>query len=152
MKLILHYLTPYMGSQNMGNLVSDLAPAQDQAIMLNYIDILSMAHCKQIQWHLNETTTALIKENSKYCLQGVGHFMKLSNCWSFIKDNLFPIGYNHLSMVSLTHPTIDKKWPPFRRRYFQIHSVEWKVFVCWLKFNWSLFLRFQLTISQHRFR
>ena len=40
-----------MGSQNMGNVVSDLAPAQDQAIMLNNIDILSMEHCKQIQWH-----------------------------------------------------------------------------------------------------
>ena len=37
-----------MGSHNMGNIVSDLAPAQDQAIMLNNIDILSMAHCKQI--------------------------------------------------------------------------------------------------------
>ena len=47
-----------MGSQNMGNIVSDSAPAQDQAIMLNDIDILSMAYYKQIQWHLNETTTA----------------------------------------------------------------------------------------------
>ena len=102
-----------MGSQNMGNIVSDLAPAQDQAIVLNDIDILSMAN-----------TTALFKENSKYCLQGAGHFMKWSNCWSFIKDNLFPIGYNHLSMVSLTHPTIDKKWPLFRRRYFQVLYVD----------------------------
>ena len=67
-----------MGSQNMGNIVSDLAPAQDQTIMLNNTDILSMAHCKQIQWHLNETTTALIKENSKYCLQGAGHFVSVS--------------------------------------------------------------------------
>ena len=32
----------------MGNIVSDSVPAQDQAIMLNDIDILSMAHCKQI--------------------------------------------------------------------------------------------------------
>ena len=52
-----------MGSQNMGIIVSDLAPAQDQTIMLNNIDILSMEHCKQIQWHLNETTTVLIEEN-----------------------------------------------------------------------------------------
>ena len=50
-----------MGSQNMGNIVSDLADAQDQAIMLNNIDILSIEQCKQIQWHLNETTTALIE-------------------------------------------------------------------------------------------
>ena len=27
----------------------------------------------------------------------------------FHKDNLFPIGCNHLSMVSLTHPTLGKK-------------------------------------------
>ena len=33
-----------------------------------------MGHCKQIQWHLNETTTALIEENPKYYLQGAGHF------------------------------------------------------------------------------
>ena len=57
-----------MESQNMGNIVSDLMPAKDQAIMLTNIDILSMAHCKQIQWHLNETTTIFMKENQKYCL------------------------------------------------------------------------------------
>ena len=51
-----------MESQNMGNIVSDLAPAQNQAIMLKNTDILSMAHCKQIQWHLNETTTIFIKK------------------------------------------------------------------------------------------
>ena len=33
----------------MGNIVFNLVPAQDQAIMLNNIDILSMANCKQIQ-------------------------------------------------------------------------------------------------------
>ena len=37
-----------MESQNMGNIVSNLAPAQDQAIMLINSDILSVAHCKQI--------------------------------------------------------------------------------------------------------
>ena len=35
-----------MESQNTGNNVSDLAPAQDQAIMLTNTAILSMAHCK----------------------------------------------------------------------------------------------------------
>ena len=49
-----------MGSQNMDNIATDLTPAQDQAIMLTYTDILSMAYCKQIQWHLNETTTIFI--------------------------------------------------------------------------------------------
>ena len=136
----------------------------------------------------NETTTTLIEENPKYCLQGAGHFIwvwtpchrkgsrvmlgryenltcviftrpfykhglillpvwiinqlpvkcwmkllsipkiKWSNCWSLIKDNLFPIGCNHLSKVSLTHPTLARqKWPPFSRRYVQIHFVEWKI-------------------------
>ena len=49
----------------MGKIVSDLAPAPDQAIMLTNTDMLSMAHCKQIWWHLNETATIFIKENSK---------------------------------------------------------------------------------------
>ena len=32
------------------------------------------------------------------------------------------------------------KWPPFRRRCFQMHFREWS-FVFWSKFHWSLFLR-----------
>ena len=44
------------------------------------------------------------------------------------------------------------KWPPFPRRYFQMHFREWKVFISWLKFHWSLFLRGQLTITQQWFR
>ena len=51
-----------MGSQNTGNIVSNLAPALDQAIMLSNTNILSMGHCKQIQWHLNETTTISLKK------------------------------------------------------------------------------------------
>ena len=51
-----------MRSQNTGNIVSDLAPALDQAIMLSNTDILSMGHCKQIHWHLNETTTISLKK------------------------------------------------------------------------------------------
>ena len=34
-----------MGSQNTGNIISDLVPAQDKAIMLTNTGILSMAHC-----------------------------------------------------------------------------------------------------------
>ena len=104
MNLILHYLTPYMGSQNMGNIVFDLVPAQDQAIMLNNIDILSMANCKQIQWHLNETTTDLIKENPKYCLQGAGHFIWVSTpCHR--KGSRVTLGrYGNLMCVIFTRP------------------------------------------------
>ena len=57
-----------MGSPNMDKIVSGLAHAQDQAIMLNHLDILSMAHCKQIQWHLSETTMILIKKKYIYIL------------------------------------------------------------------------------------
>ena len=41
------------------------------------------------------------------------------------------------------------KWPPFHRRYFQMHFREWKDFSIWLKFHFSLFLRAQFTLSQH---
>ena len=44
------------------------------------------------------------------------------------------------------------KRPPFRRRYFQTHFRESKVFLFWLKFHWRLFLMVQLTITQHWFR
>ena len=52
----------------MGNIVLDLASAQDQAIMLTNTDTLLIVHCKQIRWYFNETTTIFIKENPKYCL------------------------------------------------------------------------------------
>ena len=43
-----------MGSHIMGNIVSDLAPAQDQAIMLN-----NMTYC---QWHIvNESIDIWMK-------------------------------------------------------------------------------------------
>ena len=44
------------------------------------------------------------------------------------------------------------KWPPFRRRYFQTHFCEQFFFVFRFKFHISLFLRVQLTITQHWFR
>ena len=44
------------------------------------------------------------------------------------------------------------KWPPFCRRYIQMHFREWKVWVFLSKFQWSLFLRVQLIISQYWFR
>ena len=88
----------------MGNVVSDLAPAQDQAIMLNNIDILSMEHCKQIQCHLNETTTTSIEENPKYCLQGAGHFIWVSTpCHR--KGSRVTLGrYENLTCVIFTRP------------------------------------------------
>ena len=44
------------------------------------------------------------------------------------------------------------KWPPLRRRYFQMHLRDWKVWYFLFKFHWSLFLRVQLAIVQHWFR
>ena len=38
------------------------------------------------------------------------------------------------------------------RRYFQMHFREWKVFYFWLHVQSSLFLRVQLTTTQHLFR
>ena len=32
-----------------------------------------------------------------------------------------------------------KKWLPFHRRHFQVHFHEWKKYVFWFKFHWSLF-------------
>ena len=37
----------------------------------------------------------------------------------------------------------------FRRWYFHIHFPAWFFFIFWLQFHWSLFIRVQLTISQH---
>ena len=61
------------------------------------------------------------------------------------------IDMSHHSMRMLTHLPKTKQ-PPFRRRSYQMHFHEWKNFVFWFEFHWSLFLRVQLTISQHWFR
>ena len=60
-------------------------------------------------------------------------------------------GLFFINRWTLTHWGRDK-WLPFSRRHFQTHFLEWKIFEFWLKFHWSLFLRFQLTIFQHEFR
>ena len=43
------------------------------------------------------------------------------------------------------HIEAETRWPPFSRRHFQMHFLEWK-------FQWSLFPMVQLTIFQHWFR
>ena len=42
--------------------------------------------------------------------------------------------------------------PPFLRRHFRMHFLEWKCINFAYNFHWSLFLKFELTIFQHRFR
>ena len=50
----------------------------------------------------------------------------------------------------LTYPWT--KWPPLRKRYFQMYFPEWKVLLFLLKFYWSLFLSVLLKITKHWFR
>ena len=40
---------------------------------------------------------------------------------------------------------VETKWLPFRRRYFQMLFLEWKMDELRLRFHWSLFLSAQLT-------
>ena len=55
------------------------------------------------------------------------------------------------NIATLTHWGRDK-WTPFRRRHFQMHFLEKKMFELRLKFHWSLFPRVQLAIFQQWFR
>ena len=50
------------------------------------------------------------------------------------------------------HIEAAKKWPPFSRPHFQMHFREWKIYRFRVRFQWNLFPRVQLTISQHWFR
>ena len=50
--------------------------------------------------------------------------------------NLLPIISKGTSYVSEGFISPWTKWPPFHRRYFQVHFRERKVFVFWLKFHW----------------
>ena len=57
--------------------------------------------------------------------------------------------------VSLKNLTLSPwtKWSQFISQTIFSHAFSWmKSFVFWLKINWSLFLRVQLTIFQHWFR
>ena len=56
----------------------------------------------------------------------------------------------HYSIIVLGHfnSSPRTKWPPFRRRYFQVYFFRMKSIVFWLKFHWSLFLRVQLIITR----
>ena len=50
------------------------------------------------------------------------------------------------------HVEVETKWPPFSRRHFLEHFSWVKMNEFRLKSHWSLFLRDQLTMSQHWFR
>ena len=44
----------------------------------------------------------------------------------------------------------DTTWPPFHRRFFQMHLLDWKCMnIRVLIFHWSIFIRVQLTQYQH---
>ena len=59
--------------------------------------------------------------------------------WKDCSFELEPI----VTSIQLLH----EKWPPFRRRYFQMHFRENFFYVFWFKFHWSLLLRLQMTIT-----
>ena len=78
--------------------------------------------------------------------------------WQFMMiQNLFP-PYSHTKKSScylLTHLTLDKEVGQnglISQKTFSDVFSWMKNFVFWLKFHWSLFLRAQLTITQHWFR
>ena len=56
-----------------------------------------------------------------------------------------------LPFKTLTHPPLDKM-ATISQMVFSDAFLWMKWFVFWLKFHWSLFLRVQLTITQHWFR
>ena len=62
----------------------------------------------------------------------------------------FHIFLDELSKYKLIH-WCEVKLSPFRR-HFQMHFPQWKMYEFHLRFNWSLFLRFELTLLQHWFR
>ena len=47
----------------------------------------------------------------------------------------------------------ETKWPPFPRRHFQMHFLDWKICIMiFIIISLKFVLRVQLTISQHWFR
>ena len=73
----------------------------------------------------------------------------------FLKNNKINHPRNALMssvlINSLTHWGRDKMAAIFQTTYSKAFSWM-KMYKFWLKFHWSLFLRVQLTIIQHRFR
>ena len=47
---------------------------------------------------------------------------------------------------------VERYLPPCLRRHFRMHFLEWKCINVAYNFHWRLFLKFELTIFQHRFR
>ena len=79
-------------------------------------------------------------------------------CWNILgmeREGLgLIISWHHTHMPKTIGRLISPKWtkwPPFRRRYFQTNFREWK-FSFRSKHHPSLFLKVQLTITQHCFR
>ena len=73
--------------------------------------------------------------------------MFIAKDWRFATHGRWSLG----CLPHLRYPTTTR-WPPFSRRHFQKHFLQWKCKKHQLKYHWCLFLMLQLTISQHWFR
>ena len=50
-------------------------------------------------------------------------------------------------LIRIHSAEAETKWMPLRKRHFQVHFFKKKMFEFWIQFDWRLFLRVQLTIS-----
>ena len=53
-----------------------------------------------------------------------------------------------MAVISVNSSPLEKRWPPFRRRYIQMHFGDWKKNGILIKIS-SLFLRVQSTTNQY---
>ena len=116
-------------------IVSDngLSPGRRQAIIWTNV-IVNWTLRKKLQWNFNRNYNIFSQENAFENVvrklaailsrpQWVNTVASASICWI----HAFPVvhGLSTMPYTELTHWGRDK-WPPFSRRHFQMHFLEWK--------------------------
>ena len=97
-------------------------------------DSWNIARCCTVTQTRADRTLYLVrlKQNRGHqpMVDGIAHLspMEVKPVWGILqkKTSLPVINPPHMKILIIQHIEAEAKWPPFRRRYFQTHFLEWK--------------------------
>ena len=137
------------------------------------IRIVNLTFGNQLQWNFNQNLNIFIQENAiENVVCEIAAILSGPQCVNWLHMPLFSmrVNFNKLChfreeksygieirnnvskwLTKCLTPSPRTKWPLFHWRYFQM-LFRVKSFVSGLRFNWSLFLRVQLTVTQYWLR
>ena len=145
--------------------ISLLISLRKQSLLIDQVNRKQLATSKTMLWFSEMTTwkiaceLILIKIRNKMCMRGyftpwweflIYHPLLWLTATAWLISPRAKMALAKTRWFALTHSPMEKKAAILKTIFADAFSWM-KCFVFGLKFYWSLFLRVQLTISEHRF-